>query len=53
MMRIDGPDDSLASFGGVDVESVEVFTDVVERFVMRFGGGTDLGLDAEVQEPGV
>ena len=48
MVGVDGADDALAGFVGVDVHGVEVLADVVEGFQFWVDGGADVGLDAEI-----
>lgn len=45
---LDGAHDALACFVSVDVQSVQVFADIVHGFEVWVDGAADMRLDAEV-----
>jgi hypothetical protein len=53
MMGLDVADFSLSRFVRVDVHRVEVLADVVQGFQLWVNGAADVGLYAQVEEPGV
>ena len=53
MMRFDVTDLSLPRFVRIDVHSVEVLADIVEGFQLWVNGAANMGLYAQVEEPGV
>ena len=53
MMGFDVTDLSLPRFVRIDVHSVEVLADIVEGFQLWVNGAADVGLYAQVEEPGV
>ena len=53
MMRFDVTDLSHPRFVRIDVHSVEVLADIVEGFQLWVNGAANMGLYAQVEEPGV
>ena len=53
MVCFDGAADALPGLVCVDVESIQIFTDIVQRHELWVNRGSDVGLDPEIEEPGM
>ena len=53
MVRLDVADFSFSRFVCVDMHRVEILADIVEGFQLWVNGAANMGLYAQVEEPGV